>query len=248
MIDQFIAAAHAKWRQSSALVLLLPHGYEGQGPEHSSARLERFLQLAAGRNLRVVNCTTSAQYFHLLRRQAALLATDPRPLVVMSPKSLLRHPRAGSSLEDLARGSFHPVIDDVVARERRERVSRVVCCSGKVYVDLVTSEAYAGGDGLAIVRVEELHPFPAEQLRDVLAGYPGLGEVVWLQEEPRNMGAWSYVAPRLQELVGRETPVRYVGRPERASPAEGSSDVHAEEQSRIVAEAFAGVRALEMHD
>jgi 2-oxoglutarate dehydrogenase E1 component len=248
LIDQFIAAGHAKWRQVSALVLLLPHGYEGQGPEHSSGRLERFLQLAAGRNLRVANCTTSAQYFHLLRRQAASLATDPRPLVVMTPKSLLRHPRAGSSLEDLTRGSFQPVIDDAAARGRRERVSRVICCSGKVYVDLTTSQAYADNDGVAVVRVEELHPFPAELLRDVLAGYPGLGEIVWLQEEPKNMGAWAYMAPRLQELVGRETLVRYVGRPERASPAEGSSDVHADEQSRIVTEALEGVRALEMHD
>jgi 2-oxoglutarate dehydrogenase E1 component len=249
LIDQFIVAADAKWRQSSSLVMLLPHGYEGQGPEHSSARLERFLQLAAGRNLRVANCTTAANYFHLLRRQAALLASDPRPLAVMTPKSLLRHPLAGSSLDDLTQGSFQTVIDDPAAAKRREAVSRVVLCSGKVYVDLISS-SFAGSEaaeGVALIRVEELHPFPETTLRAILDTYPGMQEVVWLQEEPRNMGAWAYIAPRLQELVGRDTPLRYVGRPERASPAEGSADVHAVEQARIVEAAFSGVRTLHLN-
>ncbi|MGH9174302.1 MAG: 2-oxoglutarate dehydrogenase E1 component, partial [Vicinamibacterales bacterium] len=199
IIDQFIVAAAAKWLQSSALVLLLPHGYEGQGPEHSSARLERFLQLCAGRNLRVANCTTSAQYFHLLRRQAATLVSDPRPLVVMTPKSLLRHPRAGSDLDDLVFGRFQPVLDDSAARERADSVTRVVLCSGKVYVDVVGHDAYAEAEGVAVVRLEELHPFPERELRAVLEGYPNLNEVIWLQEEPKNMGAWLVIAPRIRE-------------------------------------------------
>jgi 2-oxoglutarate dehydrogenase E1 component len=243
IIDQFIAAAEAKWRQSSSLVMLLPHGYEGQGPEHSSARLERFLQLAAGRNLRVANCTTSAQYFHLLRRQAATLMTDPRPLVVMTPKSLLRHPQAGSSLNDLVDGRFEPVLNDREAQTRADAITRVVLCSGKVYVDVVAHEAYTDAEDVAVVRVEELHPFPAEQLQGVLEGYGNLNEVVWLQEEPKNMGAWYYAAPRIRELLdsirpANSIPLSYVGRPERASPAEGSSDDHAEEQSRIVSAAI----------
>ncbi|HYI14442.1 MAG TPA: 2-oxoglutarate dehydrogenase E1 component, partial [Thermomicrobiales bacterium] len=243
IIDQFIAAAEAKWRQSSALVLLLPHGYEGQGPEHSSARLERFLQLCAGRNLRVANCTTSAQYYHLLRRQAATLMTDPRPLVVMTPKSLLRHPLAGSSLDDLVGDRFEPVLDDREARSRADAITRVVLCSGKVHVDVVAHEAYADAESVAVVRVEELHPFPADELRAVLEGYPNLNEVIWLQEEPKNMGAWLYIAPRIRELLDTlqpegGIPLSYAGRPERASPAEGSSDDHSEEQSRIVSAAI----------
>jgi 2-oxoglutarate dehydrogenase E1 component len=223
--------------------MLLPHGYEGQGPEHSSARLERFLQLAAGRNLRVANCTTSAQYFHLLRRQAATLMTDPRPLVVMTPKSLLRHPQAGSSLNDLVDGRFEPVLNDREAQTRADAITRVVLCSGKVYVDVVAHEAYTDAEDVAVVRVEELHPFPAEQLQGVLEGYGNLNEVVWLQEEPKNMGAWYYAAPRIRELLdsirpANSIPLSYVGRPERASPAEGSSDDHAEEQSRIVSAAI----------
>jgi len=243
IIDQFIAAAEAKWRQSSALVLLLPHGYEGQGPEHSSARLERFLQLCAGRNLRVANCTTSAQYYHLLRRQAATLTSDPRPLVVMTPKSLLRHPQAGSSLDDLVDGRFEPVLDDHAARERADAVTRVVLCSGKVYVDVVAHEAYKDADSVAVVRVEELHPFPIDELQAILEGYPNLNDVIWLQEEPKNMGAWLYIAPRIRELLDSiqpdgDIPLSYAGRPERASPAEGSSDDHTEEQSRIVSAAI----------
>jgi 2-oxoglutarate dehydrogenase E1 component len=247
IIDQFIVAAEAKWRQQSSLVMLLPHGYEGQGPEHSSARLERFLQLAAGRNIRVANCTTAAQYFHLLRRQAATLLSDPRPLVIMTPKSLLRHPRAGSSLEELAQGSFQTVIDDAAAQERSDAVGRIVLCSGKVYVDLITSEAAERSKDVALVRVEELHPFPVERLREVIAGYPAASEVVWLQEEPQNMGAWSYMLPRILDIAGPDMTVRYIGRPERASPAEGSADVHAIEQARIVDAAFSGVRTLQLN-
>ncbi|RIK43053.1 MAG: 2-oxoglutarate dehydrogenase E1 component, partial [Chloroflexi bacterium] len=249
IIDQFIVAAQAKWLQTSSLVMLLPHGYEGQGPEHSSARMERFLQLAAGDNLTIANCTTSAQYFHLLRRQAQRMQTAPRPLVVFTPKSLLRHPMAGSSLSDLAEGRFQLVIDDASAAERRQSVTRAVVCSGKVYVDLMSSDAAksAEAEAVAVIRLEQIHPFPAERLQRIFASYPGLQEVVWVQEEPRNMGAWCYVSDRLEAIVGPNTPVRYIGRPERASPAEGSADAHAEEQARIVAAAWSGVRVPQLN-
>ncbi|HEX2093640.1 MAG TPA: 2-oxoglutarate dehydrogenase E1 component [Longimicrobiaceae bacterium] len=239
MIDQFLAASYQKWGQTSGLVMLLPHGYEGQGPEHSSARLERFLQLAAENNFRVVNCTTSAQYFHLLRRQAQLLARDPRPLIVMSPKSLLRHPLAASRLEQLANGSFQCVIGDETAVERAEKVSRLLLCSGKVYADLVASPLRAGARNVALARVEELYPFPRDELAGVVRSLPALQEVVWVQEEPRNMGAWTYMAPRLQELL-EGIPLRYEGRPERAAPAEGSAGRHTAEQARIVEAAWSG--------
>jgi 2-oxoglutarate dehydrogenase E1 component len=244
IIDQFIAAARSKWMQLPALVLLLPHGYEGQGPEHSSARLERFLQLSAQDNIRVANCTTAAQYFHLLRRQALRLDDDPRPLVLMTPKSLLRNPLASSDLSNFASGTFMPVLDDPVAGEHRDQVTRVVLCSGKVAVDLQSSPLREKSDAVAVVRIEQLAPFQNTAIRSTLAGYPNLQEVVWLQEEPRNMGAWSYMEPRLRELIGDQFPISYIGRPERASPAEGSLYIHNEEQARIVETALAG--ALEM--
>jgi 2-oxoglutarate dehydrogenase E1 component len=240
IIDQYVAASYQKWQQRSGLVFLLPHGYEGQGPEHSSARLERFLQLCAENNLRVANCTTSANYFHLLRRQAAMLHADPRPLVVMSPKSLLRHPLAASGIDQLAQGTFQPVIADASAAERAEGVTRLLLSSGKVYVDLVGSSddqrreraAVPGVERVALGRVEELYPFPAEEIRALAATYPNLREIVWVQEEPRNMGAWTYVGPRLVDAL--DVPVRYEGRPDRASPAEGYQHRHQQEQNRIV--------------
>jgi len=238
IIDQFIVSARKKWGQTPALVMLLPHGYEGQGPEHSSARLERFLQLAAEDNIRVANCTTAAQYFHLLRRQALLLNTDPRPLIIMTPKSLLRHPRAGSSLHDLSEGRFQRVIDDPQARERPADVARLVLCSGKIYVDLLSANDTPLTNGVAVVRLEELYSFPVDELRAVLQGYPHLQEVVWLQEEPENMGAWRYVAPRLRELIGPDMTLSYVGRTESASPSEGSLALHLIEQQRLIAEAL----------
>lgn len=238
IIDQFIVSARKKWGQTPALVMLLPHGYEGQGPEHSSARLERFLQLAAEDNIRVANCTTAAQYFHLLRRQALLLNTDPRPLIIMTPKSLLRHPRAGSSLHDLSEGRFQRVIDDPQARERPADVARLVLCSGKIYVDLISANDTPLTNGVAVVRLEELYSFPADELRAVLQGYPNLQEIVWLQEEPENMGAWRYVAPRLRELIGPDMTLSYVGRAESASPSEGSLALHLIEQQRLIAEAL----------
>jgi 2-oxoglutarate dehydrogenase E1 component len=232
IIDQFLTAGRAKWSQLSRLVLLLPHGHEGQGPEHSSARPERFLQLAAENNIRVANCTTPAQYFHLLRRQA--LFAEQRPLIVMTPKSLLRHPRATSPAAELSDGAFHRVLDDDAADPARVR--RVVLCSGKVYFDLLAAREKAERDDVALVRTELLYPFPAGELRAALERYEDDVDLVWAQEEPENMGAWTFVAPRLRELTGRD--VGYVGRPLRASPAEGYADAHETEQRRIIGAAL----------
>ncbi len=247
IIDQFITTAPAKWLQSSGLVLLLPHGYEGQGPEHSSARLERFLQLSANDNIRVANLTTSAQYFHILRRQSKMIGNnrDRRPLILMTPKSLLRHPMAGSSLVDLAAGSFQTIIDDESANTRRNKVRRLVLCSGKIYVDLATSELFQNVEDVAVVRVEELYPLDISRLEEIIAGYQNLEEIVWVQEEPRNMGAWTYMAPRLVKLVGRQFNVQYMGRREEASPAEGSLEYHREIQTRIVQDALQVKRAVQ---
>src|SRR5690606_11655706 len=185
VIDQFIVAGRAKWGQSSRLTLLLPHGYEGQGPEHSSARMERFLQLAAEGNIRVVDPTTPANYFHLLRSQA--LSQERRPLIVLTPKSLLRHPRAVSRLAELAEGHFQAVLDDAAASERAGEIRRLLLCTGKVYYDLITSEQREQAGHAAIARVEQLYPFPEADLVELLDGYPGVEEVVWVQEEPENM-------------------------------------------------------------
>ncbi len=233
VIDQYLAADRAKWGQDSGVVLLLPHGYEGQGPEHSSARLERFLQLCAEGNLRVAYPSTPAQYFHVLRRQ--MLCADRRPLVLMQPKSLLRLPVAASHLQDLTDSRFRRVLDDPAARERRQRVRRLIFCTGKIYYDLLARDP---GEHVGIVRVEELYPWPHADLTAVLDSYPSVEEVVWAQEEPRNMGAWSFVAPRLRGAVGNEMSLRYIGRPERASPAEGFKSDHDEMQARIVADAI----------
>jgi 2-oxoglutarate dehydrogenase E1 component len=241
IIDQFLVSGHAKWQQTPSLVLLLPHGYEGQGPEHSSARLERFLQLAANDNIRIVNCTTSAQYFHVLRRQAALVQTDPKPLILLTPKSLLRLPRAGSSLSDLAHGHFEPVLEDENARERGDRVTRAILCSGKVYYDLLSSDAYSSAQNIAVERLEQLYPFPAATLRRILSEFPQLREVVWLQEEPRNMGAWTFVQPRLRDVLPASVEIRYVGRPESASPAEGSMRRHVSAQGKLITAALSAV-------
>jgi 2-oxoglutarate dehydrogenase E1 component len=228
----------------SGLVLLLPHAWEGQGPDHSSGRLERFLELAAEDNIRVVNCTTAAQYFLVLRRQAATLGRDPRPLVVMTPKSLLRHPLAASRPSDLVEPArFQPVLDDPRAGPERWRdVRRLVLCSGHVWAELESMLASrpAPDESLAVIRVEELYPFPSEPLSELLDEYRNAREVIWLQEEPRNMGAWPFMAPRLRDLIG-ERELRYVGRPERASPAEGWPEAHAEEQRRLITAVLEGV-------
>ena len=233
VIDQFISSGLSKWRETSRLTLLLPHGYEGNGPEHSSARLERFLQLGAQENLRVANCTTAAQYFHLLRRQAL----DPvaRPLVVMTPKGLLRLKDASSQLSDLAEGAFRPVLDDDGAD--KAAVRRLVLCSGKVYYDIVGHESRAAATSVAVARVEQLYPFPSDSLRDVVASYPALDEIVWAQEEPQNMGPWRSIRHRLEEAAGG-VQLSFVGRPWRASPSEGYPTAHAIEQDRIARRAL----------
>jgi 2-oxoglutarate dehydrogenase E1 component len=238
IIDQFIASARAKWRQEPSLTLLLPHGYEGQGPEHSSARLERYLQLAAEDNLRVANCSTSAQYFHMLRLHAAYLRLDPRPLIIMTPKSLLRHPHSASPLEDLTEGEFQPVIHDMRASQHAEQITRIVACTGKISIDLLTSPEHAEAQEVAVTRVELLYPFPQEELAQALAGYPHLRELVWVQEEPENMGAWTFVAPKLHALANRGIKVSVISRPERASPAEGIVELHQAEQQRIITQAL----------
>lgn len=235
IIDQYIAASEDKWRQTSRLTLLLPHGYEGQGPEHSSARLERFLQLCAENNLQVCYPTTPAQYFHLLRRQVR--PGMERPLVVITPKSLLRLPAAASALADFTSGGFQPLLDDPEIKNP-ETVNRVVLCSGKVYYDLAEARKKAGVENVAIVRMEQFYPFPQTRLREVLAKYPTAKQLVWAQEEPKNMGGWSFVEQRLENLLPTcERPI-YVGRAPSASPATGSYAIHQAEQARLVAEAL----------
>lgn len=240
IIDQFLVSGAAKWRQTPSLVMLLPHGYEGQGPDHSSGRVERFLQLAANGNIRIVNCTTAAQYFHVLRRQAWRLAQSPCPLIVMTPKSLLRHPRAASSLADLVDGKFEPVLPGP-GKAPDQDVTRVIMCSGKVYVDLIGSEAFASAQNLAVIRVEELYPFPADQLAAQLNRYPDLRQIVWLQEEPANQGPWTYIQPRLHDLISPNVELIYVGRGESGSPAEGSLSRHIAEQDHIIGAALQDV-------
>jgi multifunctional 2-oxoglutarate metabolism enzyme len=236
IVDQFLSAGLSKWGLTTRLTLLLPHGYEGQGPEHSSARLERFLQLAAEGNIRVANPTTPAQYFHLLRRQAR--RTRQRPLVIMTPKSLLRLPQAASRLDELAQGRWFPVLDDAWAASHSDQVTRMVMCTGKVYYDLLAEAEKMPEGRPAIVRLEQLYSFPWSEARELLARYPRLEELVWVQEEPRNMGAWNYLSTKLAELAPAGVRVAYVGRPERASPAEGYPAAHAAEQGRIIREAL----------
>jgi 2-oxoglutarate dehydrogenase E1 component len=241
IIDQFLASGEEKWLRMSGLVMLLPHGYEGQGPEHSSARLERYLQLCAEDNLQVCNLTTAANYFHALRRQVR--RNFRKPLVLMTPKSLLRVKEVGSRLAEMGRGSgFHRIIGETRTIASDGEVRRVVLCTGKVYFDLLKARAEAGEDCVALVRVEQLYPFPAASLGQVLARYPR-AEVVWCQEEPRNMGAWTFVEERIEEVLGglgvaAKRP-RFVGRAEAAAPATGLFKRHANEQMQLVAHALA---------
>lgn len=246
VIDEFLVSARVKWGQQPSLVLLLPHGDEGQGPDHASARPERFLQLAADLNLRVATCTTAAQYFHLLRRQAALLVSDPLPLIVLTPKSLLRHPLVASRPRDLAEGRWQPIMSDdhdkaERTRARRADVRRLLLCSGKIAVELDASEARSRETAIAICRVEQLYPVPEQELRASFAAYDNLQEVLWVQEEPENMGAWEALRPTLARLAGDRT-LRYVGRPRSSSPAEGSAARHAHQQARIIKEALEPVQ------
>jgi 2-oxoglutarate dehydrogenase E1 component len=232
VIDQFLVAGRSKWGQTSRLTLLLPHGYEGNGPEHSSARLERFLQQGAQDNIRIANCTTAAQFFHLVRRQA--LDATARPLVVMTPKGLLRLKHASSTLEDLATGSFHAVISEPSAGAD---VRRLVLCSGKVYYDIIGHGARPGATDVAVARLEQLYPFPVDAVAALISGLPRVEEIVWAQEEPQNMGAWRSIRHRLDDAARSSSSVdgvTYVGRSWRASPSEGYPTAHQLEQDRIV--------------
>jgi 2-oxoglutarate dehydrogenase E1 component len=243
--DQFISSSESKWQRFSGIVLLLPHGYEGQGPEHSSARLERFLQLAAENNIQVCNPTTPAQYFHLLRRQ--IRRPFRKPLVVMTPKSLLRHKAAVSSLADLTDGTFRPVLDDVAAsgdpvagvKLDRQQVRRLLFCSGKIYYALLAERRERNRDDVAIIRVEELYPLPAKELEAIIAAYPEAKQTFWVQEEPWNMGAWHVMDRRLRRLVPEDRTLAYIGRAEAASPATGNYKVHLAEERELLNDAFA---------
>ena len=240
IIDQYVAASEDKWKQTSRLTMLLPHGYEGQGPEHSSARLERFLQLCAANNLCVCYPTTPAQYCHLLRRQ--IREGFERPLVVMTPKSLLRLPAAASAIDELTGGGFQPLIDDSEAGDPGS-VARIVLCSGKVFYDLTHARGSSptvreGSDRVAIIRIEQFYPFPLTVIKETIAKYPNAKELVWCQEEPKNMGGWSFMESRLENLLPHCDRPRYVGRAQSPSPATGSYAVHVKEQEKLVNEAL----------
>ncbi|MBD1379005.1 2-oxoglutarate dehydrogenase E1 component [Metabacillus arenae] len=239
--DQFIAAGRAKWGQKSGLVMLLPHGYEGQGPEHSSGRMERFLQLAAENNWTVANLTSAAQYFHILRRQAKILKREEvRPLVIMTPKSLLRNPNTLSEVQELSEGVFKPVLEQASLVENAENIKRIVLSSGKIGIDLSDklNSMDEKPDWLHMIRVEELYPFPKKKIEAILKRYPSLKEIVWVQEEPQNMGAWTYIQPKLQEIASEGVKVEYIGRRRRSSTAEGDPNVHKKEQERILTSAL----------
>jgi 2-oxoglutarate dehydrogenase E1 component len=236
IIDQFITSSEDKWRRLSGLVLLLPHGYEGQGPEHSSARLERYLQACAEHNIQVAQPTTAAQMFHLLRGQ--VLRAIRKPLVVMTPKSLLRLPAAASDISELATGRFHRVLGDPSADPAK--VTRVLVCSGKIYYDLVEERAKRNDESIAIVRLEKLYPWwPQLVAAETIDRYPKATQLYWVQDEPHNMGAGSFVTPRLEALIaGKPIAYRAISRAESASPATGSHKAHVMEQHQILAEAF----------
>ncbi|QOR67882.1 2-oxoglutarate dehydrogenase E1 component [Cytobacillus suaedae] len=242
VIDQFISSGRAKWGQKSSLVMLLPHGYEGQGPEHSSARMERFLQSAAENNWTVANVTSAAQYFHILRRQAMTsMMEEARPLIIMTPKSLLRHPKSGSPGSELSNGGFKPLLEQEGTGSNPDKVKRLVLSSGKVAVDLASKvDEYSSEelDSVHIARVEQLYPFPRVELEKLMKKFSNLEEVVWVQEEPKNMGSWLFVQAILSELVSKDVTIDYIGRPKRSSPATGDPQVHKQEQAWIVEKAL----------
>jgi len=238
VIDEFLLSGRAKWGLTPSLVLLLPHGNEGQGPDHSSARLERFLALAAEINVRIVYPSTAAQYFHLLRRQALLLKTDPLPMIIFTPKGLLRHPLTASSPHEFTTGSWQRVMDDQNLPGKKTDVKNLTLCSGRIYVDLVTSDLRKVNPDDAIVRVEQLYPFPQKELEDLLGAYPNLERLIWVQEEPLNMGAWNHVRPYLRQMAGDSLTLHYVGRPESSSPAEGSTTLYRINQQSLIEQAF----------
>jgi 2-oxoglutarate dehydrogenase E1 component len=240
IIDQFIGNAESKWQRMSGLTLLLPHGYEGQGPEHSSARLERFLELCAEDNMQVVNCTTPGQFFHALRRQ--MHRRFRKPLIVMSPKSLLRHRRAVSRLSELTDGGFRTVLNDPRESELAE-AQRVLVCSGKIFYALAAGREERDWHGIAIVRLEQIYPFPAAELSAALGRFPAATDICWVQEEPANQGAWTFARWRIEELLTGRQRLRYIGRPEAASPATGSYKIHLSEEHALVDAALRRPRA-----
>jgi 2-oxoglutarate dehydrogenase E1 component len=235
VIDQFVTSGEAKWGRLSGLTLFLPHGYEGQGPEHSSARLERFLQLCSNGNIQVCVPSTPAQMFHMLRRQ--ILRTVRKPLIVMTPKSLLRNKASTSDLKFLEEGNYQLVIDDRKVK-KKDAVKRIVLCSGKVWYDLDEARSETKNDRVTLVRIEQLHPFPEEQLAEVIARYPNAVELVWCQEEPRNQGAWYQIRHHLQSCLKKNHELAYVGRESSASPAVGKYAVHLHQQQQLVAQAL----------
>jgi 2-oxoglutarate dehydrogenase E1 component len=235
VIDQFISSGESKWGRLSGMVMYLPHGYEGQGPEHSSARLERFLQLCAELNIQVCVPSTAAQMFHMLRRQ--MLRTLRKPLIVMTPKSLLRHRLASSPMDEILEGRFHPIIPEVDDIDLTS-VRRIILCSGKVYYDLLEARRAHGLDTVAIVRIEQLYPFPIPEYAELLAEHPRIREVVWCQEEPQNQGAWYQIRHRLQEPLGSGHHLYYAGRPGAAAPASGIFQLHVQQQQALVESAL----------
>lgn len=240
IFDQFISAGRAKWGEKSGLVILLPHGYEGQGPEHSSARMERFLTLAAENNWTVANLTSAAQYFHILRRQAAILQREEvRPLVIMTPKSLLRNPLVASHGTELSEGVFHPVLVHHELGHDVEKVERMVMGTGKIMINVMEQlNTLVDQEWLQLVRVEEIYPFPVKKLQEIITTYPNLREIVWIQEEPKNMGAWTFIEPQIKEIAPCSAEVHYVGRRRRSSPAEGDPNIHKKEQAAIIMKAL----------
>jgi 2-oxoglutarate dehydrogenase E1 component len=235
LMDQFISSGETKWGRLCGLVMLLPHGYEGQGPEHSSARLERYLQLCAEHNMQVCVPSTPAQIFHLIRRQS--LSNFRKPLVVMSPKSLLRHKLATSTLEELTEGRFQPLIQEIDDIDPK-KVTRIVVCSGKVYYDLLERRRADELDNVAILRAEQLYPFPIDELHDSFAQYPKLKQLVWCQEEPMNQGAWYQIRHRFFDLLSKKLELKYAGRNMSASPACGQFSLHVEQQQKLIHEAL----------
>ena len=242
VIDQFISSGEVKWGRASGLTLMLPHGYEGQGPEHSSARLERYLQLCADHNMQVVQPTTPAQIFHLLRRQ--MIRMFRKPLIILTPKSLLRSKDAVSPLTDLAKGHFETVIADTAEDLNAAKVKRVVACSGKVYYDLVNARKERGQTDTAIIRVEQLYPFPHKAFAAELKKYPNLAEVVWCQDEPQNQGAWFFVQHYIMENMAEGQKLGYAGRPASASPAVGYYAKHNEQQKALIDASFSKLKGF----
>ncbi len=240
MFDNFISSARSKWGQKTGLVILLPTGMEGQGPEHSSGRIERYLQLSAENNWIVANCSNAGNYFHLLRRQAKMLETEAiRPLVVGTPKSLLRHPLAAASIEELSEGGFQEVIEQPGLGQNAKKVERILIGSGRVTIDLAEHVKDGEGfDNTHILRVEQLYPFPSEKLSEIISRYPNVKELRWVQEEPRNQGPWKYALEYLLDIADGKK-VKYVGRPEMSSTSEGDADSHKVAQAKVIEGAFA---------